>query len=101
MELLGRGYAWFDTGTHQSLQHASTFIETVESRQGLKVACPEEIAYRNGYIDAGQLERLAAGLGKSAYGEYLRELLTDRSLLHVSEFAAPDAGPAGATAVRP
>jgi glucose-1-phosphate thymidylyltransferase len=105
MELLGRGYAWFDTGTHQSLQHASTFIETVESRQGLKVACPEEIAYRNGYIDAAQLERLAAGLGKSAYGEYLRDLLTDRSLLHVSEFAGQDPEPAGvapgAPAARP
>ncbi len=84
MALLGRGYAWFDTGTHQSLQEASSFIEAIESRQGLKIACPEEIAYRSGYIGAEQLDRLAAELGKSAYGEYLRELLTERSLRYVS-----------------
>ncbi|MEJ7813446.1 MAG: glucose-1-phosphate thymidylyltransferase RfbA, partial [Gemmatimonadaceae bacterium] len=78
MELLGRGMAWLDTGTHESLQEASSFIEMVERRQGLKIACPEEIAYRAGYIGAGQLERLAAELGKSSYGEYLREILVDR-----------------------
>ena len=80
MELLGRGYAWFDTGTHQSLHEASGFIETVERRQGLKVASPEEIAYRSGYIDAAQLERLASELGKSSYGAYLRQILTERPL---------------------
>jgi glucose-1-phosphate thymidylyltransferase len=79
MELLGRGFAWFDTGTHQSLYEASGFIETVERRQGLKIACPEEIAYRAGYIDAGQLERLAAALGKSSYGAYLTDLVDDRA----------------------
>jgi glucose-1-phosphate thymidylyltransferase len=79
MELLGRGFAWFDTGTHQSLYEASGFIETVERRQGLKIACPEEIAYRAGYIDDAQLERLAGTLGKSSYGTYLRALLNDRT----------------------
>ena len=80
MEMLGRGFAWFDTGTHQSLHEASGFIETVERRQGLKIACPEEIAFRAGYIDGGQLERLAAVLGKSSYGTYLRGLLSDRTV---------------------
>jgi glucose-1-phosphate thymidylyltransferase len=79
MELLGRGFAWFDTGTHQSLYEASGFIETVERRQGLKIACPEEIAYRAGYIDAAQLARLAAALGKSSYGAYLTDLVDDRT----------------------
>ena len=79
IELLGRGYAWFDTGTHRSLMEASSFIETVESRQGLKIACPEEIAYHSGYIDEAQLERLASGLGKSSYGDYLRQILRDRA----------------------
>jgi glucose-1-phosphate thymidylyltransferase len=74
VELLGRGYAWLDTGTHESLLQASHFIETVENRQGLKIACPEEIAYRRGYISAGQLEALAKGFGESEYGEYLRSL---------------------------
>lgn len=77
MSLLGRGMAWLDTGTHESLQDASSFIATVESRQGLKIACVEEIAFRNGYIDAEQLERLAAPLRKSGYGEYLARILTD------------------------
>jgi glucose-1-phosphate thymidylyltransferase len=77
---MGRGYAWLDTGTHESLLEASRFIETIESRQGLKVACPEEIAYRQGFIDARQLEALARPLAKSGYGEYLRQVLTDRLL---------------------
>jgi len=77
VELLGRGVAWLDTGTHESLLQASMFIEAIESRQGLKVCCPEEIAYRAGYIDAAQLERLAAPLAKSGYGEYLLALLSD------------------------
>jgi glucose-1-phosphate thymidylyltransferase len=77
MELLGRGFAWFDAGTHQSLYEASGFIETVERRQGLKIACPEEIAFRAGYIDDVQLDRLATSLEKSTYGRYLRELLAE------------------------
>jgi glucose-1-phosphate thymidylyltransferase len=72
VEVLGRGMAWLDTGTHDSLLQANNFIETVESRQGLKVSCPEEIAWRMGYIDDEQLARLA---GKNAYGDYLRSLL--------------------------
>jgi glucose-1-phosphate thymidylyltransferase len=74
VELLGRGIAWLDTGTHESLLEAAMFIEAIENRQGLKVCCPEEIAYRAGYIDAAQLERLAAQLGKTAYGSYLLEI---------------------------
>ena len=69
---LGRGHAWLDTGTHESLIEAAVFVQTIEKRQGLKVACPEEIAFRMGYIDAAQLERLAAPLIKSAYGQYLK-----------------------------
>lgn len=76
--MMGRGMAWLDTGTHESLLEASQFIETIERRQGLKIACPEEIAYRAGYIDATQLEKLAAKLGKSAYGSYLLGLLQER-----------------------
>ncbi len=75
IELLGRGMAWLDTGTHESLHDASTFIETIEKRQGLKIACPEEVAYRMGYIDADQVRRLAAPLRQSAYGEYLLKIL--------------------------
>ncbi len=75
LEVMGRGFAWLDTGTHESLLEASNFISIVENRQGLKVACLEEIAFRRGYITAGQLERLAAPLKKNQYGEYLMGLL--------------------------
>ncbi len=75
VELMGRGYAWLDTGTHASLNAASQFIETVEERQGLKICCPEEIAYRQGFINAEQLTALALPLKKSGYGEYLLNLL--------------------------
>ncbi|MEW5887404.1 MAG: glucose-1-phosphate thymidylyltransferase RfbA [Pseudomonadota bacterium] len=75
VQTMGRGYAWLDTGTHDSLLEASQFIATLERRQGLKVACPEEIAWRNGWIDAAQLERLAAPLRKNGYGQYLLALL--------------------------
>lgn len=74
LEQLGRGYAWLDTGTHQSLLEAANYIETIEARQGLRVCCPEEIAYNNGWIDGVQLERLAQPLSKNGYGEYLRSL---------------------------
>jgi glucose-1-phosphate thymidylyltransferase len=77
VELMGRGIAWLDTGTHDSLLDAGQFIATIEKRQGQKVACPEEIAYRRGYIDAAQLERLAEPLKKNAYGQYLLQLLND------------------------
>jgi glucose-1-phosphate thymidylyltransferase len=76
MEQLGRGYAWLDTGTHQSLLEASNFIETIEARQGLRVCCPEEIAWANRWIDEAQLHALAAPLDKSGYGEYLLSLIT-------------------------
>lgn len=79
-ELLGRGMAWLDTGTHDSLLEASNFIQTIERRQGLKVACPEEIAYRLGYISSDQLEALASRLGKSSYGTYLARLVRETEL---------------------
>ncbi len=78
VEVMGRGTAWLDTGTHESLLEAAHFIETIERRQGLKIACPEEIAYRMGYIDAGQLERLADPMKKNSYGQYLLAVLRDR-----------------------
>jgi glucose-1-phosphate thymidylyltransferase len=78
VEVLGRGIAWLDTGTHESLLQAARFIETIESRQGWKVCCPEEIAYRAGFIDGAQLEKLAQPLRKSEYGTYLMGLLTGR-----------------------
>jgi glucose-1-phosphate thymidylyltransferase len=77
VEILGRGTAWLDTGTHESLLQAGIFIETIEQRQGLKIACPEEIAYRMGYIDAGQLHALAEPLRKGSYGQYLLRLIED------------------------
>jgi glucose-1-phosphate thymidylyltransferase len=76
LEALGRGYAWLDTGTHESLLQASNFIETIEARQGLRVCCPEEIAFTQGWIDAAQLESLAAPLSKNGYGQYLLSLAT-------------------------
>ena len=75
LEKMGRGYAWLDTGTHESLVEASTFIETIEKRQGLRVSCPEEIAYFNGWIDADQLRELARPLARNGYGQYLLGLL--------------------------
>ena len=72
---MGRGIAWLDTGTHESLLQAAMFIETIETRQGLKVCCPEEIAFRAGYISLEQLERLARPLAKTAYGTYLLEIV--------------------------
>ncbi|WP_293994911.1 glucose-1-phosphate thymidylyltransferase RfbA [Sphaerotilus sp.] len=78
VEIMGRGYAWLDTGTHDSLMEAGQFIATLEKRQGLKVACPEEIAYRRGWIDAAQLERLAQPLLKNGYGQYLQKVLHEK-----------------------
>lgn len=77
VEIMGRGYAWLDTGTHDSLLDAGQFIATLEKRQGLKVACPEEIAYRMGWIDAGQLDALAQPMAKNGYGEYLQKVLLE------------------------
>ena len=78
VKTMGRGYAWLDTGTHESMLEASQFINTIENRQGLKVACPEEIAWRSGWIDDAQLEKMAQLLAKSGYGQYLKALLQDK-----------------------
>ena len=78
VEIMGRGYAWLDTGTHESLLEASQFIATLENRQGLKVACPEEISYRQKWIDAAQLEKLAQPLTKNGYGQYLLRVLSEK-----------------------
>ena len=78
VEILGRGFAWLDTGTHESLLEASTFIETIEKRQGLKIACIEEIAYHMGYIDAEQVYRLAKPLQKNGYGQYLMKMISEK-----------------------
>ena len=78
VRVMGRGHAWLDTGTYESLIEASLFVQTLEKRQGLKIACPEEIAFRMGYIDAAALEALARPLIKSGYGQYLLDVLRER-----------------------
>ena len=93
IELFGRGMAWLDTGTHESLHDASSFIAMIEKRQGLKVACVEEIAYRMGYIDAAALERLASPLEKSGYGQYLLDLLREEGVDPPRRGAASDVRP--------
>ena len=80
IEIMGRGYAWLDTGTHESLLEASQFIATIENRQGLKLSCPEEISYRLGWINASQLEKLAAPLSNNGYGKYLQSVLKEKIL---------------------
>lgn len=77
VELLGRGFCWLDTGTHESLQQASSYVQAVQDRQGLKMACIEEIAYRQGYIDSAQVEKLASSMMKNQYGQYLMDILAD------------------------
>jgi glucose-1-phosphate thymidylyltransferase len=77
VEMLGRGYAWLDTGTHESLLEASSFVETLERRQGVKICCPEEVAFRMGFIDRGRLVEIARSMGKSSYGQYLHSLMDE------------------------
>jgi glucose-1-phosphate thymidylyltransferase len=80
VELLGRGFAWLDTGTHESFLEASSFIETIQKRQGLKIACIEEIAWRMGYIDAHQVRQLAQPYMKNEYGQYLMDIINEKDL---------------------
>ncbi|MBK9162175.1 MAG: glucose-1-phosphate thymidylyltransferase RfbA [Nitrosomonadales bacterium] len=82
VEIMGRGYAWLDTGTHESMLDASQFVQTIEQRQGQKIACPEEIAFRQGFIDAAQLEKLATPLLKSGYGDYLMQVIKEKGHPH-------------------
>ena len=77
VQVMGRGTAWLDTGTHESLLEAAQFVQIIEHRQGLKICCPEEVAYQNGWIDQSQVIRQAEALGKSGYGQYLRDMLED------------------------
>ena len=84
VELLGRGFCWLDTGTHESLQQASSYVQAVQDRQGLKIACLEEIAYRLGYIDSDQVERLAASMMKNQYGQYLMDMLNETNTLRTT-----------------
>jgi len=77
VELLGRGYAWLDTGTHEALQQAASYVQAIQERQGLKIACVEEIAYRQGYITKDQLQNLATDLTQNDYGQYLMEITND------------------------
>jgi glucose-1-phosphate thymidylyltransferase len=79
VELLGRGYAWLDTGTHEALQQAASYVQAIQERQGLKIACVEEIAFRQGYITRDQLQNLAADLSQNDYGQYLMEIAADSS----------------------
>jgi glucose-1-phosphate thymidylyltransferase len=80
VELLGRGYAWLDTGTHEALQQAASYVQAIQERQGLKIACVEELAYRLGYINADQLKHLAQGMIQNDYGQYLLEIANDETL---------------------
>lgn len=91
VQVMGRGYAWLDTGTHSSLLEASTFIETLEKRQGLKVCCPEEIAFRLGWIDTEQVKQLAEPLLKNDYGQYLMKMLDEPVSLLTDELRSPNA----------
>ena len=93
VEVMGRGMAWLDTGTHESLQQATNFVETIEQRQGLKIACPEEIAYNRGYIDAEQVMRLAYPMRNNGYGRYLLELLQSERLPWERPLHAPSGRP--------
>jgi glucose-1-phosphate thymidylyltransferase len=79
VELMSRGVAWLDTGTHESLMEAANFVEIIQRRQGLKISCPEEIAYKLGYIDAAQVEAVAAGLKQNEYGKYLLKMLEQKT----------------------
>jgi glucose-1-phosphate thymidylyltransferase len=92
VEILGRGMAWLDTGTHESLKQAADFVKTIEERQDLKISCPEEIAYRMGYIDAERVRRLAEPLKKSTYGRYLLDLVNEEQPYFDSDYRSPTGG---------